>query len=36
VPERVAEHPINQIDELLPWSVAADLERQRTEQRLAA
>lgn len=33
--ERIADHPINRIDELLPWAVAAQLEAPG-EQRLAA
>lgn len=34
--ERVADHPINRMDELLPWAVAGQINTAIAEQRLAA
>ena len=34
--DRIAEHPINRIDELLPWAVAGQINTAIAEQRLAA
>lgn len=34
--ERIADHPINRIDELLPWAVARQISAATVEQRLAA
>jgi transposase len=34
--DRIAEHPINRIDELLPWAVAGQINADIAEQRLAA
>jgi predicted transcriptional regulator of viral defense system len=33
---RIAEHPVNRVAELLPWNVAAQIERDTAEIRLAA
>ncbi len=32
---RIADHPVNRVDELLPWNLAAEI-TDTTEQRLAA
>lgn len=34
--ERIADHPVNRVHELLPWNVASAIERNNVEQRLAA
>ena len=34
--ERIADHPINRIDELLPWAVAARLANTEQDMELAA
>jgi len=34
--ERIADHPVNRIDELLPWNVAARIAPSNVKQRLAA
>jgi len=34
--ERIADHPVNRADELLPWNVAAAIERSNVDLRLAA
>lgn len=34
--ERIADHPVNRMDELLPWVVAGQINTAIVEQRLAA
>ena len=34
--ERMADHRVNRVDELLPWNVAGQIERDTAELRLAA
>ena len=34
--ERIADHPVNRVAELLPWNVAAAIRRSNVDQRLAA
>ena len=34
--ERIADHPVNRMDELLPWVVAGQMNTAIVEQRLAA
>ena len=34
--ERIADHPVNRVDELLPWNVAEAIQRSNVDQRLAA
>ena len=34
--ERIADHPINRMDDLLPWAVAGQINSAIAEQRLAA
>ena len=34
--ERIADHPVSRVDELLPWNVAAAIQRSNVDQRLAA